>query len=315
MGSLVSYPEDIAFKAPPPQIGYKSMEIRRVSDGEITHKEFYNEYWKKGIPLVFKDCSKKWKASGTFTPEYFRKNFGDRRTVVNGVSYTMNEILDLVEGKDTSRPVPYPSKYHVRGQLPELGGHMDPLDLGYARPNWLESRWFRIGNWGNATELFIGGPGGQFPYIHIDYYHLSAWINQLYGDKEFTVYPREQKHLMYPDPNDPWKSLVNDPENPDYDRFPLFKEVTPYKFTIKAGESLYVPFGLWHTARSLTVSMSVAYDLMNAENFPLFLRDVWGFRKGGNKLKAAAITGYAAVAGTLCRVEDAIGVQRSSARA
>ena len=126
MGSLVSYPEDIALKAPPPQIGYKSMEIRRVSDGEITHKEFYNEYWKKGIPLVFKDCSKKWKASGTFTPEYFRKNFGDRRTVVNGVSYTMNEILDLVEGKDTSRPVPYPSKYHVRGQLPELGGHMDP---------------------------------------------------------------------------------------------------------------------------------------------------------------------------------------------
>mgnify|MGYP000688682980 CR=1 FL=1 len=32
-------------------------------------------------------------------------------------------------------------------------------------------------------------------------------------------------------------------------------------------------------------------------------------------LKAAAITGYAAVAGTLCRVEDMLGVQRSSARA
>ena len=34
------------------------MEIRRVAEGELTHKEFYNEYWKKGIPLVFKDASK-----------------------------------------------------------------------------------------------------------------------------------------------------------------------------------------------------------------------------------------------------------------
>jgi hypothetical protein len=60
------------------------MEIRRVAEGELTHKEFYNEYWKKGIPLVFKDASKKWKASGTFTPEFFRSRFGDRKTVVNG---------------------------------------------------------------------------------------------------------------------------------------------------------------------------------------------------------------------------------------
>jgi hypothetical protein len=293
----------------------QTLDVQRVSAGEITHKEFYNEFWKKGIPLVFKDASRKWKAYGTFTPDYFRTNFGDRKTEVNGAEYTMNEILDLVEGKDTSRPVPYPCKYHIRTALPELAGHMDPLDLGFARPNWLESRWFRLGNWGNVTELFIGGPGGQFPYIHIDYYHLSAWINQLYGEKEFTVYPREQAHMMYPDPNDPHRSLVNDPERPDLDRFPLFKDVTPYKFTIKAGESLYVPFGLWHTAKSLTVSMSVAYDLMNAENFAPFLKDVWFYRRGGNKLKAAAITGYAAMAGALCKLEDMVGVERKSDRA
>ena len=291
------------------------MEIRRVSAGEITHKEFYNEFWKKGIPLVFKDASRQWKASGLFTPDFFRTNFGERKCMVDGNEYTMTEVFDLVEGRDTSRPVPYPCKFHIRTELPELAGHMDPLDLGYSRPNWLESRGFQKGNWGNATELFIGGPGGQFPYIHVDYYHLSAWINQLYGEKEFTVYPREQKHLMYADPNDPWRSLVNDPENPDYDRFPLFKEVTPFKFTISAGESLYVPFGLWHTARSLSVSISVAYDLLNAENFPLFLKDVWHFRKGGNKAKAAAVWGYAAVAGGLCKVGDMVGVQRKSDRA
>ncbi len=291
------------------------MEVRRVAEGEITQKEFYNDYWKKGVPLIFTGASKQWKASGTFTPDFFRTNFGERVTYVDGNSYTMAEVMDLVEGKDTSRPVPYPCKYHIGGSLPELAGHMDPLDLGYARPNWLESRWFKKGNWGNAVELFIGGPGGQFPYIHVDYYHLSAWINQLYGDKEFTVWPIEETARMYPEPNDPWKSRVNDPEKPDLERFPLFKDVPKAKFVISAGESLFVPFGMWHTARSLNTTISVAYDLMNGENFTPFLKDVWNFRKGGNKLKAAAVTGYAAVAGTLCKIEDLVGVQRKSDRA
>ena len=48
------------------------MEIRRVAEGEITQKEFYNEYWKKGIPLVFTEASRVWKATGTFTPDFFR---------------------------------------------------------------------------------------------------------------------------------------------------------------------------------------------------------------------------------------------------
>ena len=53
----------------------EQMEIRRVAEGEITQKEFYNEYWKKGIPLVFTEASRVWKATGTFTPDFFRENF------------------------------------------------------------------------------------------------------------------------------------------------------------------------------------------------------------------------------------------------
>ncbi|MEO5585399.1 MAG: hypothetical protein ABIQ75_08090, partial [Flavobacteriales bacterium] len=84
------------------------MEIKRASIHEMSPKRFIDEHWKPGIPLVFTDASQVWKANGTFTPDWFRKNYGDRPTVVDGTDYTMNEILDLVEGKDTSRPVPYP---------------------------------------------------------------------------------------------------------------------------------------------------------------------------------------------------------------
>ena len=286
------------------------MEIRRVSAGELTYKEFYQEYWKKGIPLVFKDASRKWKAASTFTPEFFRTNFGDRRTAVNGTEYSMNEIMDLIEGRDTSRPVPYPCKYHIPSQLPELVEMVQPLDLGYARPNWLESDWFKRGYWGSALEVFIGGAGGKFPYVHLDYYHLSAWINQLYGHKEFTVWPRGQEQFLYPEEGNRWKSAIPDIENVDLARFPLYRNATPITFVVGPGETLFIPFGIWHTAKSLEPTISVAFDLLNGQNFPLFLKDVWAFKSRNGLLKGAAATGYAAMGGALCMLGDATGRKR-----
>jgi len=288
------------------------MEVRRVSVDGISYEEFHEEHWKKGVPLVFTDASKVWGANGQFSPEFFRTNFGDRRTVVDGTEYTMNEVFDLVEGRDTSRPVPYPCKYHIPTQLPEVQHMLSPLNMGYAKPNWLESNWFKRGYWGSALELFIGGPGGKFPYVHIDYYHLSAWINQLYGHKQFTVWPRGQDAFMYPVPGDPWRCSIPDIENVDLARFPEYAKATPITFVVGPGETLYIPVGIWHTAKSLEPTISVAFDLLNARNFAPFLKDVWGFKRRQGLGKAIAATGYAAVGGALCRVGDMLGVQRSN---
>ncbi|MBP7514962.1 MAG: cupin-like domain-containing protein [Flavobacteriales bacterium] len=288
------------------------MEIRKVDASEITHAEFIEQHWKPGIPLVFKNATKVWGAYNTLTPDWFRENFGDRKTLVDGKEYTMTEILDLVEGKDTSRPVPYPCKYHIPSQLPEILPMVMPVNLGFAKPNWLESPWFKRGYWGSALELFIGGTGGKFPYAHVDYYHLSAWVNQLYGRKEFTVWPRGQDEYMYPKPGDQWISEIPDFENVDLTKYPKYKNATPIRFVVGAGESLYIPVGIWHTAKSLEPTISVAFDLLNAQNFPLFLKDVWGFKKREGTMKALAATSYAAIGGALCRMGDMMGVERVS---
>jgi hypothetical protein len=286
------------------------MEIKKVDASEITHEQFIEEHWKPGIPIVFKNATKVWGAYNTFTPEFFRTRFGDRRTVVDGKEYTMREIFDLVEGKDTSRPVPYPCKYHIPTQLPEVLDMVKPLNLGYAQPNWLESSWFKRGYWGSALELFIGGPGGKFPYVHIDYYHLSAWVNQLYGHKQFTVWPRGQDECMYPEPGDRWKSSIPDIENVDLTTHPKYRNATPITFVVGPGETLYIPVGIWHTAKSLEPTISVAFDLLNAQNFPAFLKDVWGFKKRQRLVKAVAATGYAALGSVVCRAGDSFGVKR-----
>lgn len=279
---------------------------------ELTHEQFIEEHWKPGIPLVLKNATRAWGAFNTFSPDWFRQRFGDRRTVVDGRSYTMTEIMDLVEGRDTSRPVPYPCKYHIPTQLPEVLPMVMPVNLGFAKPNWLESSWFKRGYWGSALELFIGGPGGKFPYVHVDYYHLSAWVNQLYGRKQFTVWPRGQDEFLYPAPGDPWKSTIPDIETVDLERFPKYRHATPITFVVGPGETLYIPVGIWHTAKSLEPTISVAFDLLNERNFPAFIKDVWDFKKRDGAFKAVAATGYAAFSGAMCRIGDLMGVERVS---
>ncbi|MEN9675219.1 MAG: hypothetical protein RIS76_1115 [Verrucomicrobiota bacterium] len=279
-------------------------QIRRIHASELSPEQFFEEHWLTGVPLVLQDATKVWGAYGKFSPDWFREHYGDRRTTVAGVSYTMREVMDLVEGRDTGRPIPYPCKYSIPTQLPELLPMLRPLGLGYARPNWLERSWFRRGYWGSALELFIGGTGGKFPYAHLDYYHLSAWINQLYGNKEFTVWPRGQEPCLYPDPKDNWKSLIPDVENVDLNRFPLYRQATPITFVVGAGETLYIPVGLWHTTKSLEPTISVAFDLLNRQNFPAFLKDVWNFRRRTSLAQAIGYSGYAFAAGTLCRMGD-----------
>ena len=279
------------------------MEVQKV--GDISYKDFMEQFYNPGIPVVFRNASKVWKANGIFSPEWFKDNFGERTTNVKGHDFTMREIIDMVQNSNESNPAPYPIIFHIPSSLPEILPLLEPLHLNYALPNWLDSPWFQRGHWGGVTELFIGGPGGKFPYLHLDYFHLNAWITQLYGEKRFTVFPRGQDELLYPKPEDPWRSDLNI-FNPDYEKFPKYREATPISFVVGPGETLFIPFGTWHTAYSLNPTISVAFDQLNSKNYKDFLRDVWMFKNRDGKMKAIAKYGYAWLAGQGCRIAESL---------
>lgn len=269
----------------------------------ITYEEFIEEYYKPGIPLVFTRAAKVWKANGLFSPDWFRENYPDRKTDVRGTTYTMKQVMDMVEASTEDKPAPYPMIFDIPSTLPELMPLLDPLDLNYASPNWLRNKMFNIGKWGGAIELFVGGPGGRFPYMHIDYYHLNAWITQLYGEKRFTVFPRGQEEMLYPRPDDPWRSELNIFE-PDYEKYPKYKDATPIHFVVGPGETLFIPFGTWHSAYSLTPTISVAFDSLNNKNHKEFMKDVWTFKSRDSKAKAIAMYSYAWIATQISKMTD-----------
>ncbi len=279
----------------------QTVEVEKV--GDISYKEFLERFYNPGVPVVFKNASKVWKARELFSPNWFRENYGDIVTEKNGTTYTMREVMDMVENSSEDKPAPYPFLFDIPSQLPELIPMVTPLDLNYARPNWLETKWFKRGHWGSATEIFVGGKGGRFPYVHLDYFHLNAWINQLYGEKRFTVYPRGQEDFLYPKTDDPWRSDINIFE-PDYEKYPKYKNATPIHFTVGAGETLFIPAGTWHTAYSLGPTISVAFDQLNKRNFKAFLKDVWQMRVKEGKAKAIRSYGYAWLAGQSCKLSQ-----------
>lgn len=260
------------------------------------------QHYKPGVPIVFKNAVKDWKANGLFTPEWFRQNYADRTTEVKGKTYTMKEIMDMVEASSEENPAPYPCIFNINETLPEIMPLIKP-DIEYSKPNWLDNKMFKLGKWGAVLEMFVGGPGGKFPYLHLDYFHLNAWITQLYGEKRFTVFPRGQEDLLYPRPDDPWRSELNIFE-PDYEKYPKYKDATPISFVVGPGETLFIPFGTWHTAYSLTPTISVAFDSLNSKNHKDFMKDVWTFKRRDGAAKALAMYSYAWMATNISKMTN-----------
>ena len=126
--------------------------VYKVDD--ISYKDFFTDFYKPGKPVVFKHASKSWKARDLFTPSYFRENFGEKRTKVKGNEYTINKILNLIENSSPENPAPYPCKFNIHHQLPELLPLIKPIGMHYAVPNWFHRKVFPATGAGNSTILF-----------------------------------------------------------------------------------------------------------------------------------------------------------------
>ena len=242
----------------------------RMSYDEFAEKHLFANY-----PVVIGDACAAWSAKDKFTPEFFKKQYSDREVEIRGKTYNLGEYIDRMLVGDESNPAPYPCTLQIEQDYPELLPDVLPR-LKYAMPDRISSKLLpnRFLSGANTLEIFFGSPGAMFPYVHYDYMSLHAYITQLYGYKEFTVIPPDQTPYVYPDPNNTWVSLVNDIYNPDLEKFPLFAKTTPVSFVVGPGETLFIPCGWWHTARSLTPTISVALDCLNGSNWKQFMNEV-----------------------------------------
>ena len=80
----------------------------------------------------------------------------------------------------------------------------------------------------------------------------------LKGEKTILLFPPSSPVYA----NSRFSKLPNhaqvDPENPDYIKYPKFREAKGYRINLKAGECLYIPSLWWHYlhTRETTIALS-----------------------------------------------------------
>lgn len=262
----------------------------------LSAKQFSQEYVIPNKPVILTDQANGWKALTEFTPEFFKKNFPGKTSTIKEVEYKLHDYVDMMFASSEEKPAPYPFKIDIDLHFRELFPYIQP-PFEVLKQNRLKSSLIgkRIIPRASTLEIFFGGCSSWFPYLHYDLYGLYAIVTQVYGNKQFIVYSPDQVKFMYPDPEHPWMSTIEKYYEPDYTRYPLFKNAEAVTDIVHPGETIFVPKGWWHTARSLEPSISIAQDLLTHHNWDVFKRDVLFYKRKESKLKANIIGAYLSV--------------------
>jgi histone arginine demethylase JMJD6 len=232
---------------------------------DLPVEEFLREHVRKLQPVVIRGALGRWKAL-QWTPEYLKQTAGSQvlhyRTEEGVRSGRWDDLIDLIF--DSDRPAPYLRNIDLKAQLPALAHDIDPLPE-YSASNW-RSHFLMPARWPaevkkDLYELFVSRTATAFPYLHMDYWGMSAFFAQLVGEKEVILFPREDAPYLYPTA-DPLVSSIKDFDNPDDARFPKFRQARQYRVTLRPGDLLYNP-RWWHTTRTLKTSMTLIWAYWN----------------------------------------------------
>ena len=244
---------------------------------KLAYEDFVHECLFPNKPVVLSGALDGWGAVAKWTPEYVKTKYGSMDLTIDSQDYTMGEFIDRVNSSSLENPAPYLRNAIVEELLPELLPDIQPLPQYYS-PNWLDCRFShplrsRLHN--GSPELYIGGGGAKFPFLHFDSYHTHAFLAQVYGVKEYTTFSPDQTPYLYVSPKQYNASEISDLENPDLEKFPLFANAVPMRFELHPGEILFIPGGLWHTAKMLTPSISISVNRANASNWSKLSHDMY----------------------------------------
>jgi len=248
----------------------------------LSYEQFAREYLWPNKPVIVIDAMRNWKAVKRWTPDFFKHEFGDMKFALaegkagykenaGGVEYTMAQFIDRVLASSDENPAPYFRNRILYELFPSLKDDIQPLPE-YFLPNWLPDRYMvkyvgEVLNRGAAIEIYIGGKGGAFPVLHYDGAGTHAFLMQIYGRKQFVLYPPEQEPFLYPSPEKENLSRIDSVDHPDLERFPLFAKAVPHVFVLEPGEMAFIPSHWWHTTKMLTASISISANVVNQSNW------------------------------------------------
>ncbi|NES98124.1 MAG: cupin-like domain-containing protein, partial [Desertifilum sp. SIO1I2] len=106
----------------------------------------------------------------------------------------------------------------------------------------------------SGRVFFWFGPAGTITPLHHDPVNLI--MAHVSGRKRWRLISPEQTPFMY---NYVGVFSKVDCENPDYNRYPLYKNVKIIEEVLEPGEIIFIPVGWWHQVKALDISLSMSF--------------------------------------------------------
>jgi len=233
---------------------YSHDAVERIENP--TREEFERVVSRKS-PVIITGLTRDWPALSLWNLDYFNARLGQQPVRVTycptGVNkedhhYTkmpMAQYIDLISSTDQKE-----GRHYISGIPLEK---LEALRGDYHWPGIVPP------NAGNRLALFFVGRSSVTGY-HFHPYD-EAILTQITGKKKIILCEPDQlaKMYAYPALNPFYRWSRVDPEHPDPESFPAFRDIKPLVCEIQAGEMLFIPLHWWHAVYGPELSMSVTF--------------------------------------------------------
>ena len=239
-------------------LGSQAETIPRFT--QLSRQDFLDHYYAKNTPVILTGVMQKWAALHLWNPDYLQHHYGDVSVQVqaerqNDPEYEINvekhrktvlfkEYIQWIKQAGSSNDY-YMVANNGNLDREEMKGLLNDLEIfpEYLNPADRKGRIF-----------FWFGPEGTITPLHHD--PVNLMLAQVLGRKKLTFFPPQQTPFLY---NQVGVFSKIDPENPDTQQYPLFKQAKPIEVILEPGEVIFIPVGWWHHVKSLDLSISVSF--------------------------------------------------------
>jgi hypothetical protein len=267
----------------PPEHGSPSLYADRArvagNDGKQTIAriraptglQFRECFAEQSRPVIIEGVVQQWRCYQRWTDAYLIERLRGRKFLVNSTggglfgifssrmgdadSVALMSLAEFFEhvragAEDLDAPIHYIQQKPIGATFPELIGDVEYAE--FVNPSLV-----------TQLNLWISQHGSRIP-LHFDTY--DNLLVQVRGAKSVKLFGPWRTPYLYPGRDGAEFASNVDPENPDYDTYPLFRNVgSDFDFLLNEGEMLYLPPFWWHSIISETnvcISINYWYDLV-----------------------------------------------------